>query len=224
MSSAFIGIFEGLKLTLEKLLGMCAREGIKVSMPKFRLLEPLGDEHPTPDAVVEWINSFGMQLEKGAMWHVGSPIGLDAAQRAELTPAQVKKIQDKATSIIASPFFPTQRAATFAAQAVRGRRQTVHVSSTADPFATRTALSGFATALQSALLDKWSITPADMADCKNDVNAQLSIPPAAGGYGISPPNSALPECIRRKPHDGAPNSERRIARTPNSQFGTQQAT
>jgi hypothetical protein len=186
---AFIGTFEGLKLALDKLLDMCAREGIKVNMPKFRLLDPLGDEYETPPEVIAWVESHGMQLEKGAMWHVGSPIGLDEAKRAQLAVAQVQKMQDKALSIIASPFFPAQCAATFAAQAVRG--QTVHVASTAPVVATRAALDGFATALQGALTAKWLISSADMVDCKADVDAQLSIPTRAGGYGISPPNSAV---------------------------------
>jgi hypothetical protein len=67
----------------------------------------------------------------------------------------------------------------------------VHVASTAPAAATRAALDGFATALQGALTAKWSITPEDMADCKADVDAQLSIPTRAGGYGISPPSSAV---------------------------------
>jgi hypothetical protein len=120
---------------------MCAREGIKVNMPKFRLLDPLGDEHATPPEVLEWIQLHGMQLEKGAMWHVGSPIGLNEAKRAQLTVAQVKKMQDTTVSIIAFRFFPAQCAATFAAQAVRG--QTVHVASTAPAVATRAALDEF---------------------------------------------------------------------------------
>ena len=186
---AFVGTFEGLQLALAKLKEVCNAEGIKFTLPKFVFLDPLGDDVPTPPEVVAWVAENGMQFKKGAMMHLGAPIGLDDASRDELTRANIAAMSAKATALLESSFFPSQCVPGFAAQAARA--QVVHVASVADVASTRPALQDFGVSLRESVLKKFKIEESCIADCKDDVLAQLQISKFDGGYGISSPDPAL---------------------------------